>query len=128
MQVQFCKSRVELGRPYLRSGLRDCSDLLDDHSALCDRFAQDGYLLVRGMLDRRTVLAARRGVLTFMAQRGCDDDKADLMVGRIHEKPGGILVIGRTAWTNTWLTHVPGSGPCGPDGGAMLSHLASESA
>lgn len=47
--------------------LRDCNDLLDDPAALTRRMDEDGYLLVRQLIDREAVLAARHAILRYMA-------------------------------------------------------------
>jgi hypothetical protein len=47
--------------------LRDSSPLIGDPVALRDRIAADGYLLLRGLLDRDAVLAARREILLKFA-------------------------------------------------------------
>jgi hypothetical protein len=46
--------------------LRDSSDLLADVPALHSRMAEDGYLLLRGLIDRDKVLQARRTVFEHM--------------------------------------------------------------
>jgi ectoine hydroxylase-related dioxygenase (phytanoyl-CoA dioxygenase family) len=46
--------------------LRDSSGLLADVPALQARMAEDGYLLLRGLIDRDTVLQARRTVFEHM--------------------------------------------------------------
>lgn len=50
--------------------MTDTSPLLADGAALRRRFAEDGYLFLRGVLDRSEVLAARREVLARMAEVG----------------------------------------------------------
>lgn len=50
--------------------MTDSSDLLADDAALRARFAEDGYLFLRGVLVRADVLAARREVLLRMAEVG----------------------------------------------------------
>ncbi|MEZ4620677.1 MAG: hypothetical protein R2867_34920 [Caldilineaceae bacterium] len=47
--------------------LRDSNLLLGDRSALQQRMTEDGYLLLRGLIDRKKVLQARRTVLEHMA-------------------------------------------------------------
>lgn len=48
--------------------LRDSALLLNDPLALRQRLAQDGYLLIRGLIERQRVLDARRCILAFMAE------------------------------------------------------------
>jgi ectoine hydroxylase-related dioxygenase (phytanoyl-CoA dioxygenase family) len=50
--------------------LQDSAPLLADPSALRARFARDGYLFLRGVLDRDAVLAARREVFARLAAVG----------------------------------------------------------
>lgn len=47
--------------------LRDSSELVDDVAALRSRMQQDGYLLLRGLVDRDCVLAARREIMLKFA-------------------------------------------------------------
>ena len=53
--------------------LRDSADLAHDGAALRARLAEDGYLLLRGYLDREQVLAARGEVTAHMAAAGALD-------------------------------------------------------
>jgi ectoine hydroxylase-related dioxygenase (phytanoyl-CoA dioxygenase family) len=50
--------------------LRDAHHLLDDLHALKARMEEDGYLLLRGFLDRETVLNARKEILSKYASVG----------------------------------------------------------
>ncbi|MBL8690051.1 MAG: phytanoyl-CoA dioxygenase family protein [Rhodospirillaceae bacterium] len=50
--------------------MADSTSLIADDAALRARFAEDGYLLLRGALDRDDVLAARHEVLRRMAEVG----------------------------------------------------------
>lgn len=59
------------------ASMRDSSDLTGDGAALRARLAADGYLLLRGALDRDDVLAARREVLGRMAEVGEIDEPAE---------------------------------------------------
>lgn len=49
--------------------LRDSNDLLGDVLALRARMEEDGYLLLRGLIDRAKVLAARETVLAYMEEQ-----------------------------------------------------------
>lgn len=49
--------------------LRDCNNLLDDVQALHARMAEDGYLLVRKLIDRDAVMTARHAVFDYMAAK-----------------------------------------------------------
>ena len=46
--------------------LRDSSALLDDGPGLHQRMAEDGYLLLRGLIDRQIVLTARQTVMDHL--------------------------------------------------------------
>ncbi len=48
--------------------LRDSNALLGDVPALHQRMAADGYLLLRGLIDRDKVLGARETILTYMEE------------------------------------------------------------
>lgn len=49
--------------------LRSSNDLLGDYGALHERMRTDGYLLLRNLIDRDSVLSARRTVLHHMDER-----------------------------------------------------------
>jgi hypothetical protein len=53
--------------------LRDSSDAADDVEELRRRFAEDGYLYMRGYLDRDEVLAARASLTARLAEAGVLD-------------------------------------------------------
>jgi len=59
--------------------LRDSLGLVDDSAALRARMAEDGYLFFRGLLDRQTVLSARREILLKYATIGEIDPERPLM-------------------------------------------------
>ena len=46
--------------------LRDSQHLLPDMQALHAQFAEDGYLLLRGLIDREKVKQARSTILHYM--------------------------------------------------------------
>lgn len=49
--------------------LRESNALLADMPALHARMAEDGYLLLRGLIDRKKVQQARETILTYMQQQ-----------------------------------------------------------
>lgn len=61
--------------------LQDGNHLLADASALRQHMANHGHILLRGYLDRRQVLDARREVLSRLAAEGVLDESHDLMDG-----------------------------------------------
>lgn len=76
--VRVCKTEIALGGPLLGE-LRDANALLDDVAALRERLAEDGYLLLRGIIPRDVVLASRRALLERLAADGQLDPAAPLM-------------------------------------------------
>lgn len=65
MKIRFGPRDVEF--PSAEMGeLRDSSDLLNDAAALRQRMAEDGYLLLRGLLDRDVVMRGRKAVLEYL--------------------------------------------------------------
>src|ERR1700722_9881350 len=59
--------------------LRDSKYLVGDAEALRDRFAEDGYLFLRGFLDRDEVLVARRVIVERLATEGLLEPGTDPM-------------------------------------------------
>ncbi len=50
--------------------LTDCTPLIDDPAALRRHMREEGYLLLRGLLNRDDVYAARRSMLERLAEQG----------------------------------------------------------
>lgn len=72
MRVRFCECDYELDSPELRR-LRTSNDVLDDTASMRARIASDGYLFLKGYLDRDLILKARQTVLEYMeAQDGLE--------------------------------------------------------
>ena len=69
--------------------LRHANELLGNSGLLQQRMADDGYLFLRGFLNRDEVLAARRNTLEQLAARDQLDPNAPLMDGI--QKPGTSL-------------------------------------
>lgn len=67
MKLQFGSSVFEYPSALLEE-LRDSNDLLHDAAALATRLENDGYLLLRGLIDREKVLEARRTILEHMSR------------------------------------------------------------
>jgi hypothetical protein len=65
--------------------LRDSSAFAGDMEELRLRMAEDGYLFLRGFLDREEVLAARHDVLARAAREGVFVDGTDVMDGILNE-------------------------------------------
>ena len=68
MNVRFGYRNVEFPSATL-GVLRDSSGLLSDVAALHARMAEDGYLLLRGLIDRQKVLTARETILAHMREK-----------------------------------------------------------
>lgn len=86
MKLPMGKREMEMGGPYL-GRLREATDLMHDIPSLRARLAEDGYLLLRGLHDPETVLAARRAILENLAANGQVDTGYPLREGVI--APGG---------------------------------------
>lgn len=67
---RFLNSEMATGPGGELGELREANPLLDDPTALRERFREDGYLLVRGMHPRHEVLAVRRQMIALMAEEG----------------------------------------------------------
>jgi hypothetical protein len=65
--IAVCASLAQAGGV---GELRDSTAAMHDGAALRERMERDGYLLLRGLLDRPTVQAARLEVMTRLAERG----------------------------------------------------------
>ncbi len=83
--------------------LRDCNDLLDDMAALHARFDEDGYLFVRNLHPRETVLEARRTVIDYMLSQGAELEPGTDPMDAIFKMNGKrIQTLGRRD-----VTHLP---------------------
>ena len=69
--------------------LRESNDLLNDMSALRERMAEDGYLLIRDYLDLEWVMDARRSVLEVLAEHEMIDENHSLMEARAARSDNG---------------------------------------
>jgi len=65
--------------------LADATPDLGDVAALRDRMASDGYLFLRGLLDREAVLGARREIVTRLARAGALHRDYDPMAAIVAE-------------------------------------------
>jgi hypothetical protein len=66
MKVKFCRTEVEYPGDKLGE-LRDSAPLLGDRLALKSRMEQDGYLFLRNLINRETVLNARNAIVSHLA-------------------------------------------------------------
>ena len=87
MFVNIGESEFEVGSADLGE-LRESNDVLDDLDALRERFSQDGYLLIRQLQKRDTVMQARLAFLEYLDELGCLDPAAPLVDGVIDMSKG----------------------------------------
>ena len=50
--------------------LRDCNNLLHSNSGLHSQMEEDGYLLIRGLINRETIIKARETILRYASENG----------------------------------------------------------
>ena len=84
MKVQFWGKELEVGGKYFDTNMRDSNDILHDAAALRARLDEDGYLLIRQLRPRDTVLLARRQILEKLQERGDLAPGSDLMEGIVN--------------------------------------------
>ncbi|MBW3625438.1 MAG: phytanoyl-CoA dioxygenase family protein [Armatimonadetes bacterium] len=72
MILRMGKQDLEYPGPYIGE-LREATDLKGVADALQTRMEEDGYLLIRGLLDKDLVLETRRQMVEVMAERGMLD-------------------------------------------------------
>lgn len=80
--------------------LRDSNDLLGDFRALRDRIDEDGYLLLRGLIDREKVLAARQRILQYMAEHEGLEPGSRPLDGVMGQHGKSVNMLGRKAITH----------------------------
>lgn len=68
MEVRFGKRLLAYPSDSLGE-LRDANDVLGDVEAVRQRMDEEGFLLLRGLIDRAAVLAARKVILEHMAEQ-----------------------------------------------------------
>ena len=94
MKVRFGYRDVQ--HPGAQLGeLRESQCLLEDAAALRERLAEDGYLLLRGLIDRAAVLKARRTVLAYMAAQQALLTDAPLLEGVMPRGGRTVPMMGR---------------------------------
>ncbi len=82
--------------------LRDSSPLLDDPAALRARMEEDGYLLLRGLLDRDAVLNARQAILEHMDEQAALTPGRPVLEGAMPQGGRTVPMMGRRG-----VTHAP---------------------
>lgn len=91
--VRMGSRELELGGSYM-TNLRESNDILNDEAALRERLREDGYLLIREFHERERVLAARKELLTKLADQGKLHPDAPLEVGLIGGDGRGSAFLG----------------------------------
>ena len=76
MKLPFLHQDVEVS-----TDLRESNDILDNLEALHDQISEDGYLLIRGLHDKETVLSARQQILEKLAEKDMLAPDTPLMDG-----------------------------------------------
>ncbi|MBA3442113.1 MAG: phytanoyl-CoA dioxygenase family protein [Pyrinomonadaceae bacterium] len=106
MKLRIGKRDMEVSGKYLQNDLRSSNDLIDDPEALRQRMADDGYLLIRGLHERESVLAARQELLEKMAERGLLHPDTPLMDGQIN--PQADVTATTSVAATQYLADLPG--------------------
>lgn len=99
MKVQFGSRTLEFPSERF-SELRDSSSHRSDPSALRQRMADDGYLFIRGLLDRDAVLSARERVFRYMDDKGALVPGAPIIEGVMPKDGKTVNLLG-----NRNITH-----------------------
>lgn len=76
MKLPFIRQEVDVS-----TDLRESNDILDNPPALHERISEDGYLLIRGLHDKNTVLSARQRILQKLETKGMIAPNTPLMDG-----------------------------------------------
>lgn len=87
--VRFLDNDMEFSPTGELQELRDSNALLADRTALVERFATDGYLLIRGLQPRAQILETRTQMLKILDRNGRIDRRHPLDDGWIAEDEGG---------------------------------------
>lgn len=75
--------------------LRDSSPLLPDMDAIHSRMKEDGFLLLRGLIDRGKVLTARQTILSHMAEQEALTPNTPLLEGVMPQGGRSVQMMGR---------------------------------
>lgn len=94
MNIRFGYRDLEFPSPELGE-LRDSSPLLNDMDAIHERMRQDGFLLLRGLIDRQKVLTARQTILTHMDEQNALTPNTPLLDGVMPQGGRSVPMMGR---------------------------------
>jgi len=98
LTLSMGKKTMELGGRYLGL-MRDANDLLGDVSALHERMAEDGYLLIRGLHDPLKVAAASGLIIDNLAKNDQLAPNSPPAECRVREGARGAFLGGSRALT-----------------------------
>lgn len=101
MQVTFNQSTYEYpsdSQDQLGE-LRSSNDILDDTDALNQRLVDDGYLLIRELIDPARVQLAREAVFEYMAEHEAMEPGSRPLEGVMGEHGKSVSLLGRRAIT-----------------------------
>lgn len=101
MQVQFGNQRYEYPSANLGE-LRASNDLLHQPEGLRQRLQTDGYLLLRQLISRDKVLAARQTILSYMAENQGLEPGSRPLDGVMGQYGKSVRMMGRKG-----ITHHP---------------------
>ncbi len=101
MKLPFINQEIDVN-----IDMRDSNDILDNPDALRHRIADDGYLLIRGLHDKETVLTARHQILEKLDEKGMLAPDTPLMKGIFNPEYPEPTSTGSMG--NIDLTHLPG--------------------
>jgi len=80
--------------------LRDSNDLLGDPAGLRRRMADDGYLLIRGLIDREKVMTSRRRIMEYMSEQEALVPGEPVLEGVMPQDGRGVNMMGRKGVTH----------------------------
>ena len=94
MHIRFGYREIEFPSAEM-SELRDSNTLLGNVAALRARMAEDGYLLLRGLIDRNKVLRARHTILAHMQEQNALTPNTPLLEGVMPRGGRSVPMMGR---------------------------------
>lgn len=101
MTIRFCQDNFAMDSPEF-GRLRDSSTLVGDTEALRQRLDEDGYLYLKGFLNRDEVLEARAAILSYMAEHEGLEPGARPLDGVMGQYGKSVHMMGRPP-----ITHAP---------------------
>ena len=99
-KVRFGHQTLNFPGPELGE-LRASNDLLNDAIALKARLTEDGYLLLRELIDPETVRVARETILHYMDEQGVLVPGKPILEGAMPQDGRGVRLMGRDGISHT---------------------------